>query len=205
MHSNSLDCQSTKPIASRIGYARFSTVNQNFENLKLVLKKAGCSKIFSDCTSSAKTERPGWQQLMEYIQPGDTLVVTELSQMTYSLMHLLETVKMLSEREVDIVSLRENIDTSTARGQYFLSSVSAIDQMERELRAERAAVGRASARARGRNGGRPRTDPEKLEQARIMYENSNQTAAEVCQVTGVGRRTFFAYMAQCRKQQESAN
>jgi len=71
----------------------------------------------------------------------------------------------------------------------------AIHQMERELRAERAAAGRASAKARGR----PRTDAAKLENARILYENSEKTAAEVCEMVGVGRRTFFAYLARQRE------
>ena len=75
----------------------------------------------------------------------------------------------------------------------------AIHQMERELRAERAAAGRASAKARGKTGGRPRTDAAKLENARILYENSGKTAAEVCEMVGVGRRTFFAYLARQRE------
>lgn len=70
--------------------------------------------------------------------------------------------------------------------------------MERELRAERAASGRAAAKARGRTGGRPRTDPEKLEEPRILYENSDKTAAEVCKIAGVGRRVIFAHMARKR-------
>jgi len=76
----------------------------------------------------------------------------------------------------------------------------AIHQMERELRAERAAAGRSSAKARGRTGGRPKTDPAKLENARILYENSDKTAAEVCEIAGVGRRTFFAHIAAKRKE-----
>ena len=72
----------------------------------------------------------------------------------------------------------------------------AISQMERELKSERASAGREAAKARGKTGGRPRTDPKKLEQARILYENSDQTATEVCQAVGVGRRTFFNYLAQ---------
>ncbi|NER27600.1 MAG: recombinase family protein [Symploca sp. SIO1C4] len=202
MHYDSLDCQPESPVVNRIGYARVSTASQNLDSQIDALQKAGCGKIFSDRISGTKADRPGWHQLMEYIRPGDTLVVTELSRMTRSLMHLLETVKVFEERGVDIVSLRENIDTSTATGRCFLSIMGAIHQMERELKAERAAAGRASAKARGRNGGRPRTDPEKLEQARILYENSDKTAAEVCQAIGIGRRTFFAYMAQWRKQQQ---
>jgi DNA invertase Pin-like site-specific DNA recombinase len=81
----------------------------------------------------------------------------------------------------------------------------AVHQMERELRAERAAAGRASAKARGKSGGRPRTDAIKLENARILYENSGKTAAEACAVAGVGRRTFFAYLAKRKKAHAGGN
>jgi DNA invertase Pin-like site-specific DNA recombinase len=74
----------------------------------------------------------------------------------------------------------------------------AIHQMERELRAERAAAGRSSAKARGKTGGRPKTNPEKLENARILYENSDKTAAEVCEIAGVDRRKFFFIIAEKR-------
>ncbi len=72
--------------------------------------------------------------------------------------------------------------------------------MERKLKAERAAAGRASAKARGRTGGRPRTPVEKLEQARILCENSNQTATEVCQAVRISRRTLFAYLAKKKEE-----
>jgi hypothetical protein len=121
--------------------------------------------------------------------------------MTRSLLDLLETAKVLSRRKVNLVSLRENIDTTTATGRCFLSMMGAIHQMERELRAERAAAGRTSARARGKTGGRPRTDVSKLENARILYENSGKTAAEACAIAGVGRRIFFAHLAAKRKSQ----
>jgi hypothetical protein len=75
----------------------------------------------------------------------------------------------------------------------------AIHQMERELRAERAAAGRASARARGKTGGRPRTDVAKLENARVLYENSGKTANEVCKIVGVGRRIFLDIFYLSRK------
>jgi DNA invertase Pin-like site-specific DNA recombinase len=118
--------------------------------------------------------------------------------MTRSLPHLLETVKALEERGMHLLSLRENIDTTTATDRCFLSMMGAIHQVERELRAERAAVGRTSAKASGKTGGRPRTDVSKLEAARVLYENSEKTAAEVCKTAGVGRRTFFAYLAEKR-------
>ena len=179
----------------RIGYARVSSIGQNLDSQIDALQKAGCGKIFSDKMTGSHMDRPGWDQLLEYARSGDTLVVSELSRMTRSLMDLLATAKVLEQRQINLVSLRENIDTTTATGRCFLSMMGAIHQMERELRAERAAAGRSSAKARGRTGGRPKTDPEKLENARILYENSAKTAVEVCEIAGVGRRKFFAHIA----------
>ena len=117
-----------------------------------------------------------------------------------SLMHLLEVVKTFDQQGIALLSLRENIDTSTATGRCFLAMIGAMSQMERELKAERTAAGRAAAKARGRTGGRPRTDPDKLAQARILYLNSDKTAAEVCRSIGIGRRTLFSSLAQTRRQ-----
>ncbi len=192
-------------MKNKIGYARVSTTTQKIDSQIDALKKAGCDKIFFDKTSGVKAERTGWDKLMEYIRPGDTLVVTELSRMARSLVYLLTLVKTLENKKIDIVSLSEKIDTSTAMGRCFLSMVGAISQMERELKAERAAAGRAAAKSRGRTGGRPKTDSEKIEQACILYQNSDKTAAEVCKMVGIGKRTLFKYLAKQKKAKVSLN
>lgn len=183
----------------RIGYARVSSAGQHLDSQLDALQQAGCAKVFTDIMTGSRMDRPGWDRLLEYVRPGDTVAVTELSRMTRSLLDLLETGTLLEQRHINLVSLRENIDTTTATGRCFLAMMGAIHQMERELRAERAAAGRASAKARGRTGGRPRTDAARLENARILYENSTKTAAEVCAIVGVGRRTFFSYLSVHRK------
>lgn len=188
----------------RIGYARISSVGQNLDSQLDALKRAGCGKIFADTMTGSQMDRPGWDSLMAYVRPGDALVVTELSRLTRSLLNLLETAKVLEERKVELVSLRENIDTRLATGRCFLSMMGAIHQMERELRAERAAAGRASAKVRGKSGGRPRTDVTKLENAKLLYEKTKKTAAEVCGIVGVGRRTFFAYLAEQRHTKQAS-
>ena len=192
------------PQLHRVGYARVSSVGQNLDSQVDALQKAGCKKIFTDKMTGSRMDRPGWAQLMDYVRPGDALVVTELSRMTRSLIHLLETAQLLEQKQVNLVSLRENIDTSTATGRCFLSMMGAIHQMERELRAERRLC-RAGHRQRrgGKTGGRPRTDVTKLRDAKVLYDNSGKTADEVCKVVGVGRRIFFAYLAQQRDQQST--
>jgi len=186
----------------KIGYARVSTPGQKLDAQLDALTQAGCTKTFTDQVSGITADRPGWDQLMAYVRPGDTVVITELSRMTRSLVHLLVVVRDFERREIELISLREHLDTSTATGRCFLAIMGAIAQMERELKAERTAAGRAAAKARGRTGGRPRTDPDKLEQARILYLHANKTAADVCRTVGIGRRTLFSYLAQVRGQKE---
>jgi DNA invertase Pin-like site-specific DNA recombinase len=105
----------------------------------------------------------------------------------------------LEAKHVSIASLREHIDTSTATGRAFVNIIGAINQMERELKAERAASGRAAAKARGRSGGRPSIPVETMKNAALIYKNSDKTAAEVCKMFGIGRRTLFGFI----KQQET--
>jgi len=103
----------------RLGYARVSSIGQNLDSQIDSLKAAGCRKIFTDKMTGSRMDRPGWDQLMEYGRPGEVLVVAELSRMTRSLMHLLETAQALDRKQVNLVSLRENIDTNTATGRCF--------------------------------------------------------------------------------------
>jgi DNA invertase Pin-like site-specific DNA recombinase len=119
--------------------------------------------------------------------------------MSRSLPHLLEVVRTFEQQGIELISLREHLDTSTATGRCFLAIMGAIAEMERELKAERAAAGRAAAKTRGQTGGRPRIDPDKLEQARILYLHSDKTAADVCRMVGIGRRTLFSYLTQVKQ------
>lgn len=176
-----------KSSLNKIGYARVSTIGQNLDSQIDALEKMGCGKTFTDKITGSRMERPGWDELMQYARPGDTIIVTELSRMTRSLMHLLETTKILEKNKIGLVSIRENIDTSTVTGRCFLSIMGAIYQMELELRAERASAGRKAAKARGKSGGRPKIDPDKLENARVIYENTDKTAKEVCKDTGISQ------------------
>jgi DNA invertase Pin-like site-specific DNA recombinase len=180
-----------------------STPDQKLDAQLDALAQAGCLKTFTDQVSGTTALRPGWEQLMAYVRPGDMVVITELSRMSRSLAHLLEVVRTFEAQGIELVSLREHIDTAT--GRCFLAMMGAMAQMERELKAERTAAGWAAAKARGRTGGRPRTDPEKLEHARILYLHSDKTAVDVCRTVGIGRRTLFSYLAQIRNRANTAS
>jgi len=187
----------------KIGYARVSTKGQNLDSQLDALKSEGCYKIFVDKISGKTTKRTGWEDLRNYLRSEDTLIVTELSRMSRSLNDLLSIVKTLEDENIELVSLKEKIDTSSAIGRFFFSLMGAMSQMEIELKKERATAGRESARARGRTGGRPKTSSVKLEQASILYENSSKTTTEICDSLGISRRSFFYYLKEKKKQ--SAN
>jgi DNA invertase Pin-like site-specific DNA recombinase len=191
--------------AYKVGYARVSTPDQKLDAQLDALAQAGCLKTFTDQVSGTTALRPGWEQLMAYGRPGDMVVITELSRMSRSLAHLLEVVRTFEAQGIELVSLREHIDTATATGRCFLAMMEAMAQMQRELKAERTAAGRAAAKARGRTGGRPRIDPEKLEHARILYLHSDKTATDVCRTVGIGRRTLFSYLAHIQKRANTAS
>jgi DNA invertase Pin-like site-specific DNA recombinase len=187
-------------MSEKIGYARVSTRDQNLDGQLDLLRAAGCERIFEDKESGVSEKRPGWDRLMEYVRPGDSIVVTEISRMTRSVPHLFALVKEFKARSLNLTSLRENIDTTTATGRAFLGMMGVINQMERELRAERAAAGRAAARARGRSGGRPRTASDLLEKARTLYESGGHTATDICKTLGIGRRTFYRHLETKKKE-----
>ncbi|MFK8040392.1 MAG: recombinase family protein [Rickettsiaceae bacterium] len=181
-------------MSKLIGYARISSSTQNLDSQIDLLNQAGCAKIFTDKITGTKKVRVGWNDLMSYIRSEDTLVITEFSRMSRSLPHLLELVKEFENKNIHLISLRENIDTSSPSGRAFLSIIGAISQMELEIRSERAKAGRDSAKARGKTGGRPKINQDRLEQASILYKNSDKTAKEIAKIFGFSRRALFSYL-----------
>lgn len=182
--------------SSRLGYARVST-NEQDPSLQLdALEAAGCFRTFTDVASGKLDRRPQLDALLEQLRPGDSLVVWRLDRLGRSMAHLIETVRMLEEREVGLVSLQESIDTSTATGRLVFHIFGALAQFERELLRERTMAGLAAARARGRSGGRPRAmTPEKVAVARQLLDSGDYSAAQVAQILEVSRSTLYVYLA----------
>jgi DNA invertase Pin-like site-specific DNA recombinase len=182
--------------STRLGYARISTPDQDAALQHDALEAAGCFRVFTDVASGKLGRRPQLDALLEQLRPGDSLVVWRLDRLGRSMSHLLETVEMLEQREVALVSLQESIDTSTATGRLVFHIFGALAQFERELLRERTMAGLAAARARGRTGGRPRAmTPEKAAVARQMLASGEYSMATIAATLGVGRSTLYAYLA----------
>ena len=158
-----------------IGYARVSTHEQTLALQQDALKAAQCGLTFTDTISGVKTERPGLQQALSHLRAGDTLVVWRLDRLGRSLKHLIETVTRLEAQGIGFKSLTESIDTTTPGGVLIFHVFGALAQFERDLIRERTRAGLTAARARGRQGRRPKAlahmDPKKLETARRMAQD----------------------------------
>jgi DNA invertase Pin-like site-specific DNA recombinase len=99
-----------------LGYARVSTADQNPDLQLDALRTAGCYRLFVDTASGALGERPQLTKILDYLRPGDTLVVWKLDRLGRSLRHLIDTVAELERREVGFRSLHESIDSTSPGG-----------------------------------------------------------------------------------------
>ncbi len=181
-------------VAMRIGYARVSTADQNLSLQKDALDAAGCERVFTDMVSGAREERPGLTAAFEACRPGDTLVVWKLDRLGRSLSHLVETVRDLGAKGVGFTSLQEQLDTTTAGGKLIFHIFAALAEFERDLIRERTNAGLAAARARGRQGGRPKGVDQKKQQAALALKHeARHSVREICEIVGISRNTYYKY------------
>jgi len=180
-----------------IGYARISTYEQNLDLQKDALHSIGCDRIFEDRISGSADDRPGLMAMFSHLRPGDTLVVWRLDRLGRSLKHLLEIVDRLKLDGVEFKSVTENIDTTTSTGKLTFSLFGAIAEFERDLIKERTLAGLASARARGRKGGRRiEHNDKKILAIQQMAAGSNHSIISICHTLGISPATYYRRLKQ---------
>jgi DNA invertase Pin-like site-specific DNA recombinase len=182
---------------SLIGYARVSTRDQHEESQLDLLEAAGCERVFTDKASGKLASRPQWDECLAYLRKGDTLAITRLSRAARSVRNLTEVAAHLSERGIDLLVLQQHIDTRTPAGRLTFHILAAVDEFHADLISEGTIEGLASARARGRKGGRPsKITPAKLATARKLLDSGEHTAKEVADIVGVGRSTLYRALSE---------
>lgn len=175
------------------GYARVSTLDQNLDSQKELLLKYGCSKIFFEKVSGKNLERVELAKLVSVLREKDVVVVCKLDRLARSLKDLIELVALLDSKNVEFVSLSDGIDSSTAVGKLMFHLVGAFAEFERDLISERTKVGLASARARGRTGGKPKgisaAAQKKAVRAKVLYDEQKLSIDEICKVLEIASKT----------------
>ncbi|MCE7729352.1 recombinase family protein [Vibrio campbellii] len=138
----------------KVGYARISTSNQNIEIQYSHLEKAGCNKIYAEKISSAAKKRPELSKALDFVREGDVLVCTRLDRLARSMSDLVSISEILAKKNVQLVVLEQQLDTTTITGKLLFNMIAAIAEFERSLIAERTMEGRQAAQKKGVKFGR---------------------------------------------------
>lgn len=186
-----------------IGYARVSTVEQNLDRQLDGLKERGAERIFQEKMTGTKSNRPELEKMMLTLRSGDTLIIDSFSRLSRSTKDLIEMVEKLNEMGVNLVSIKEQLDTTTATGKMMLTMLSALSQFERDLIAERTKDGLKAARARGRCGGRPKVGTDaKRKKALALYDANTMTNGEIAEIAGVSTATLSRWIKAHKEERE---
>jgi len=183
----------------KIGYIRVSKDKQVTLLQEDAMKREQCDRIFTDKMTGKRFDRPEFLHMLDIARPGDIIVVWKLDRLGRSLKELIETVSGLSERGIELRSLKENIDTTTPTGKLMFHIIAALAEFERDIISERTQAGLEAARARGRKGGRPKATetlkPAQLARAKELYAAKQNSIAEIMIMTGFkSRATFYKYV-----------
>jgi len=179
---------------ARYGYARVSTKEQNPNSQHDALTAAGIAEenIVIEKISGKLASRPKLDKLLAKLERGDVVVVTRLRRIGRNHKHLLDLVEWFEENGIDFIVLEQGIDTTTPIGRLFFRFLAALAAFEREAIVEGTLEGLASARARGRVGGRPpKLTQVRLDLAQRMYDEDELTVKEIAGALGVGRSTLY--------------
>lgn len=182
-----------------LGYARVSTDLQD-PGLQLdALAAAGCDRVWTDYASGTTAGRPELAAVLDYARPGDVLVVWRLDRLGRSVQHLVATVADLGRRGVELRSLNEGIDTTTATGRLTFHIFAAVAEFEADLIRARTVAGLDAARARGRTGGRPSViTPERARLIDDLLARPGATVAGAARALGISRASIYRYRDSAR-------
>ncbi|EOX3828183.1 recombinase family protein [Serratia marcescens] len=186
-----------------IGYMRVSKTDgsqaNDLQRDALIAAGVDTAHLYEDLASGKREDRPGLITCLKALRTGDTLIVWKLDRLGRDLRHLINTVHDLTGRGVGLKVLAGHgatIDTTTAAGKLIFGIFAALAEFERELIAERTVAGLASARARGRKGGRPfKMTPAKLRLAMAAMGQPETKVSTLCQELGITRQTLYRHIS----------
>lgn len=186
-----------------IGYVRVSKADgsqtTNLQRDALIAAGVDPEQFYEDKASGKKDDRPELVNCLKALRDGDTLIVWKLDRLGRDLRHLVNIVHDLTDRGVGLKVLTGQgaaIDTTTASGKLVFGIFAALAEFERELISERTKAGLASARARGRKGGRPyKMTPAKVRLAAASMGKRGTNVGDLCEELGVTRQTLYRHVS----------
>jgi len=186
-----------------IGYARVSKADgsqtTDLQRDALLVEGVEEKYIYQDHASGKSDDRPGLISCLKALRDGDTLIVWKLDRLGRDLRHLVNTVHDLTEKNIGLKVLTGHgaaIDTTTASGKLVFGIFAALSEFEREMIKERTLAGMASARARGRKGGRPyKMTQAKLRLAMASLGQIETKIKPLCEELGISKQTLYRHLS----------
>lgn len=176
---------------AKVGYIRISTLEQNTDRQDIALNNIGMNKVFTEKASGKNTDRPELKKLLDYVREGDTLYIESISRLARSTRDLLQIVDQLCQKNVDLVSLKESIDTNTPQGKFMLTVFAALAELERENTLQRQAEGITAAKLKGKHLGRPRAEYPDNWNAVYKWKADKITAVQAMKALKLTKSTFY--------------
>lgn len=176
----------------KVAYIRISTVEQNTARQYEMMKEKEIEKYFEDKCSGKNTNRRALNELMEFIREGDTVYIESFSRLARSTKDLLDLVEYFTNKKVNLISLKENLDSTTATGKLMLTMIGAIATFERECMLERQAEGIAIAKQSGKYKGRKKINfPSNWVEIYNQYKYREITGTKAMEMLNLKRNTFY--------------
>lgn len=173
-----------------VGYVRVSTVEQNESRQLITMEKYNVEKVFSEKVSAKDTNREELNKMLEFVREGDTIVIHDFSRLARSTKDLLEIVELLEDKNVNLISAKENIDSSTPTGKLMLTMIGAINEFERTNMLERQREGIAIAKSLGKYKGRKEVKVDNFEEYYSKYLNRELNKTQLAKELGISRPTL---------------
>ena len=183
----------------KFGYARVSTQEQTTDRQIDALMKYGVDEIYEEKITGTLKNRPQLDLLLSKLRKDDTLVIYDLKRLGRNSKQLISLAEEFNKKGIGLVSLNENLDTTTPIGQFMFTLLCALAQLDRDIIVENTKSGLEAARARGRHGGRPKIDPKKVSKAIKMYKSQQFTIKEITETTGISKASLYVYLSDRRE------
>lgn len=180
----------------KYGYARVSTEDQSIDMQVNALNKYGCDKIIREKLGAMK-DRPKLEALLNAASKGDEIVIFKLDRLGRSLKHLLSIIEDLQNKGIELISLNDNINTTTSQGKLMFQIIGAFAEFERNLISERTKAGLEAVRAKGTKLGRPYgLSLKAMNNAELVQKwHKSKPVNEVCKRLGISRRSYYKYLS----------
>jgi len=156
------------------------------------MQELGADELYIDKASGkSKNDRAELNRMLSYVRKGDTVIVESISRFARNTRDLLDLVDILTQKEVEFISKKENIDTTTPTGKFMLTIFGAVAELEREYILERQREGISIAKSEGKYKGRAKKEYPDFDKIVSLWNDGKITATEAMRRLGISKTSFY--------------